>query len=223
MPSGPSTSTNSGLRLSVAPSASHKDIFVVRVDGSVDTVTADELDSVIGSLVRQRRTRLVIDLAGAHYISSAGWGIFISRLREVREDGGDLKLARMTSSVRDVYDLLELDGVLRHFDLLDTAESHFNGGKAQERAAVKPNRAVHPPAPATAPPPVAASSLEDALRQLIVEDPFYSLKELQGRLAEIGFPRTSRWTTWRALWSMRLALKSQRFRYYRRQMHGTTR
>jgi anti-anti-sigma factor len=183
----------------VAPSSANKEIFVVRVDGSVDTLTADELDNVIGTLVRQRRSRLVIDLAGANYISSAGWGIFISRLRVVRESGGDLKLARMTAPVRDVYDLLELDGVLSHFDRLDTAESQFGDGNGHSRTAESRPRAVaHTHAPA-APVSSAPASLQDT---------------------ETGHARTGRFAILRALWGIGLAFRHQRFRYYRRQMRG---
>jgi len=221
MQTGSRTTPQHGIRLSVAPSAAHKDVFVVRVDGSVDTLTADELDNVIGALVRQRRTRLVIDLAGAQYISSAGWGIFISRLREAREDGGDLKLARMTAPVRDVYDLLELDSVLRHFDRLDIAESHFNGGNGHDHAAAPRLRTMSESAAPDITSPFAPSSREDALRQLIVEDPFYTIGEMQRRLVDTGFPRTGRWSILHALWTLGLAFRRQRFRYYRRQMHGS--
>lgn len=212
-------SPQSGLRVSVAPSAAHKEVFVVRVDGSVDTLTADDLDNVISTLVRQKRTRLVIDLAGAHYISSAGWGIFISRLRETREGGGDLKLARMTAPVRDVYDLLELDGVLRHFDRLDLAESHFNGGNGHEHNIASLPTAVSK-ASDSAIRVAAPASMGDALRQLVVEDPFYTIGELRSRLRDTGYPNAGRWTILRALWSMGLTFRNQRFRYYRRQMHG---
>lgn len=213
-----STSQQNSLRLSVAPSAAHKDVFVVRVDGSVDTLTADDLDNVISTLVRQKRTRLVIDLAGTQYISSAGWGIFISRLREAREDGGDLKLARMTAPVRDVYDLLELDGVIRHFDRLDMAESQFNGGNGQEAPASPRLSAIQQAAPTDTSRAVPSASLDDALRRIVVEDPFYSLGEIRSRLSETGYPGLGRIATLRALWSLGLALRHQRFRYYRRQM-----
>jgi anti-anti-sigma factor len=216
-----STAPQIGLRVSVAPSAAHKDVFVVRVDGSVDTLTADDLDNVISTLVRQKRSRLVIDLAGAQYISSAGWGIFISRLRETREDGGDLKLARMTAPVRDVYDLLELDGVLRHFDRLDLAESHFNSGNGHERTITMLPGTVSKSSPASMDRTVAPASIEDALRQLVIEDPFYTVGELRGRLVEIGFPNAGRWLILRSLWSLGLIFRHQRFRYYRRQMHGS--
>ena len=218
--SGTPTTRDNGIRLSVAPSSANKEIFVVRVDGSVDTLTADELDHVIGTLVRQKRSQLVIDLAGANYISSAGWGIFISRLREVRQSGGDLKLARMTAPVRDVYDLLELDGVLSHFDRLDTAESHFNDGNGHSSAAAARPRAAMPAPSAPAIDSSTPALLEDVLRQLILEDPFYTIGEICARLGETGHSNAGRWTIWRALWGLGLAFRHQRFRYYRRQMRG---
>nr|HID60195.1 STAS domain-containing protein [Desulfobacterales bacterium] len=33
---------------------------------------------------------IIIDLAGVDYISSAGWGIFISSIREIRANNGDI-------------------------------------------------------------------------------------------------------------------------------------
>jgi anti-sigma B factor antagonist len=241
--------TSGGIRLSVSPGTTNKGVFIVRVDGSVDTLTAEELDHVIGALVRQRRTQLVIDLAGTHYVSSAGWGIFISRLREVREGGGDLKLARMTDSVRDVYDLLELQSVLHHFERLDTAEAEFNGSTALtasgSTALTASGSTALTASGSTAPiasegrrtqssatpnavrektdlPCSSPSTLDDALRHLVVEDPFYSLGELQKRLAEIGPFKIGRWGIWWALRGLGLGFRHQRFRYYRRQMHGPT-
>jgi anti-anti-sigma factor len=220
MQTGTPTSRESALRVSVAPSSADQSVFIVRVDGQIDTLTADELDRVIGTLVRQKRTRLVVDLAGAQYISSAGWGIFISRLRETREDGGDLKLARMTAPVRDVYDLLELDGVLAHFDRLDMAETHFNGGNGGHQSAPPRIRAIADSQGTTVTSSLATASLEDALRQLILEDPFYTVGEMRERLTETGHSAHGRWAILRALWSLALVFRHQRFRYYRRQMHG---
>ncbi len=208
------------IRLSVSPSSTKKDVFILRVDGSVDTLTADELDVVIGTLVGQDRKRLVIDLGGATYVSSAGWGIFISRLREVREGGGDLKLARMVPVVRDVYDLLELDGVLLHFDHIDAAEAHFNGGNGHARVPTVAARPVLVETLATDDVPHPPETTEMALRSLILEDPFYSIGELQLRLAETSGRQLGRWVILGMLWRSGFLLRSRRFRYFRSQQQG---
>jgi len=67
----------------------------------------------------------VIDLAGVDYISSAGWGIFISHIKDVRSRGGDIKLANMIPNVKEIYELLEFDNVLKAYDSTDTARRDF--------------------------------------------------------------------------------------------------
>jgi len=219
------TDVNSGrLRVSLTASGDSADIHVVRLDGAVDTMTAPEVDTVIASLVSQRRLRILVDLAGVGYISSAGWGVFVSRLREIREGGGDLKLARMTPDVREIYNLLEFEGVLPHFDQLELARAAFNGGNGH--SAPRPSTLVAPiPAPSRPqtglpPNPLGISLLDAAVMQLVLEDPFYSLVEIKARLAELGHRGVGYWTVWTIMRRHRLLSRRRRFRYYRRHQSG---
>jgi anti-anti-sigma factor len=215
---------NGRLRVSLTAAGDTADIHIVRLDGAVDTITAPEVDTVIASLVSQRRLRIVLDLAGVGYISSAGWGVFISRLREIREGGGDLKLARMTADVREIYDLLEFGGVLPHFDQLESARAAFNGGNghsgSRSSAAV-----VAGPVPLRQPAkpslnPLGIPQLDAAVLQLVLEDPFYSLAEIKARLAELGHRSAGYWTVWTILRRHSLLSRRRRFRYFRRHQSG---
>ena len=60
-----------------------------------------------------------------NYISSAGWGIFISEIKEIRENGGDLKLAAMIGDVYEVFELLEFQTILESFDTVEEAVKSF--------------------------------------------------------------------------------------------------
>ncbi|RKX28456.1 MAG: hypothetical protein DRP47_04260 [Candidatus Zixiibacteriota bacterium] len=100
----------------------------VRVDGVIDTITAGELESVIDSLLKRKRYHILIDLAGVDYISSAGWGIFISHIKDVRDNKGDIKLANMIPNVHEIYELLEFDKVLRAYNSSDDARHDFGNG-----------------------------------------------------------------------------------------------
>jgi anti-sigma B factor antagonist len=104
------------------------EIAVVRVDGVIDTMTAHELEKVANSLLAQKRYKIVVDLGGVDYISSAGWGIFISNIREIRLNNGDIKLARMIPNVYEIFELLEFDSILRAFDNIEKAKGDFVGG-----------------------------------------------------------------------------------------------
>jgi anti-sigma B factor antagonist len=215
--------TAQSLHISVAADDGAESVHVVRCDGPIDTLTSGDLDHVIGALMHQGRRRLVIDLAGAWYVSSAGWGVFVSRLREARSGGGDITLARMVPTVHEVYDLLEFDGLLRHFDGLDQARRHFGSGAASP--GTQPPKGPRVEA-RTMPPSVIAAdagsgALDDALLRLVREDPFYSLGELRTRLAGMGHPGVGRWRIMRALWQLSLLSRRRRFAFYRREAAGS--
>ncbi len=212
------------LKVSLTAAGTPSDVYVVRLDGAVDTLTSSEVDTVLASLITQKRLRIVLDLAGVGYISSAGWGVFISRLREIREGGGDLKLARMTPDVREIYSLLEFEGVLSHFDRLDSAQAAFNGGNGHSHEAVAlASAAPAAPAHSTAKPftsPLGIPLLDAAVLQLVLEDPFYSLVEIRARLGQLGHGPVGYWTIWNILRAHKLLSRRRRFQYFRRHQVG---
>ncbi len=99
-------------------------------------MTASELEEVLDSLLQRARFRLVIDLAGVDYISSAGWGIFIAHIRDVRAHDGDIKLVNLLPDVLEVFRLLEFDNVLTVHTSVDDALREFGhspeGSKKKE-------------------------------------------------------------------------------------------
>ena len=101
------------------------EVSVISVRGFVDTTTSGELEESLKRLLRQSQFNIVVDLGGVNYISSAGWGIFISEIKEIRENGGDLKLASMIGEVYEVFELLEFQTILESFDSVDDAVTSF--------------------------------------------------------------------------------------------------
>jgi anti-anti-sigma factor len=100
-------------------------VSILRVSGYVDTTTSPDLERRLQALLREKRYHVVVDLARVEYISSAGWGIFISEIREIREHGGDLRLAGMAPDVKEVFDLLEFENILQAHTDADLAVASF--------------------------------------------------------------------------------------------------
>jgi anti-sigma B factor antagonist len=100
-------------------------IAVVRVTGYVDTTTSHELEKKINSILERRIYNIVVDLSGVDYLSSAGWGIFIGEIREMREQGGDLKLSGMSPDVYEVFELLEFQNILEAYKTAEEAVERF--------------------------------------------------------------------------------------------------
>jgi len=114
----------------------NSDVSVISVSGYIDTTTSGELEESLKRLLKQGQFNIVVDLGGVNYISSAGWGIFISEIKEIRENGGDLKLAAMIGDVYEVFELLEFQTILEAFDSVPEAVGSF-GSPAPEKSRTK--------------------------------------------------------------------------------------
>jgi anti-anti-sigma factor len=114
-----------GIDVYVEEAPQNRGVSILRVSGYVDTTTSPDLERRLQALLREKRFHVVVDLARVEYISSAGWGIFISEIREIREHGGDLKLSGMAADVREVFDLLEFENILQAYTDSDLAVASF--------------------------------------------------------------------------------------------------
>lgn len=172
-----------GIDVYVEEAPQNRGVSILRVSGYVDTTTSPELERRLQALLREKRYHIVVDLARVEYISSAGWGIFISEIREIREKGGDLKLAGMIPDVREVFDLLEFENILQSYPDADLAAASFG-------PIVPADSPAGPPAPAAAPGDPAPTtqrseavlSDEDLIREIARQHPEYGLMRIQKEL-----------------------------------------
>lgn len=116
-----------GIVVSVSTGSRENGVSLLKVSGYLDTTTASELENALYGLIEKQEIKIVIDLSGVNYISSAGWGIFIGEIKEVRHKGGDIKLSGMTGDVYEVFQLLEFNSILEAYETADEAISSFDG------------------------------------------------------------------------------------------------
>lgn len=100
-------------------------ISLITLKGAIETTNASGLEDTLRRIIGDRCFRIVVDLSGVNYISSAGWGIFISEIKRIRRNGGDIKLAAMTPEVREVFELLEFNSILKPFNVTADAIREF--------------------------------------------------------------------------------------------------
>jgi anti-sigma B factor antagonist len=111
-----------GLIVSIADKGPIK---VVQCKGYIDTTTSALLENTMGDLLAAKNYKIVIDLSGVDYISSAGWGIFISEIKNIRKNKGDLKLVSMKPEVMEIFELLDFTNILEYYKSLDEAIKKF--------------------------------------------------------------------------------------------------
>jgi anti-sigma B factor antagonist len=184
-----------GIQLSVKQAGVDNNISIIKVGGYIDTTTSAELEHSLDQLLNDQKNKIIIDLKDVDYISSAGWGIFISEIKGIREKGGDLKLVGMISDVYEVFELLEFHYILKAFETIEEAVVDFDKGRtiAETNApspAPQPKMSVSSPAPKPASKTQVAEAnkreqylgkmvsgeaedkgVEEKIQQLIIENP----------------------------------------------------
>ncbi len=89
---------------------------ILEVRGELDAHTASQLEDALKVVLDQNRNRIIVNCAQLEYIASAGLGVFMAYIEDVRTLGGDIKLTNMNPRVYNVFDLL---GFPTLYDILD--------------------------------------------------------------------------------------------------------
>lgn len=98
---------------------------VLAVAGKIDARTMGEFEGGIREVMDAGHHNLVVDFAEVPFISSAGLGILMSVIEEIRDGGGDLVLARAQPEVYRIFDMLEFTTLFKFFDSVDEAVAAF--------------------------------------------------------------------------------------------------
>lgn len=79
---------------------------VLELIGELDAHTASQLEKALKRLINQEKHNIIVNCEELEYIASAGLGVFMAYIEDVRSLGGDIKLSNMNPKVYNVFDLL---------------------------------------------------------------------------------------------------------------------
>jgi anti-sigma B factor antagonist len=103
------------------------DLSIVALEGFVDAHTAPQFEDAIQKAVDSGSLRIVVDCEKLNYISSAGLGVFMSFIEEVRDRGGDIKICGLTPKVKHTFEILGFQDIFEMLDDQQTALRRFGG------------------------------------------------------------------------------------------------
>jgi anti-sigma B factor antagonist len=86
-----------------------KDVVVansIGLEGYLDAHTAPDLEMAIRESISSGTNNILIDFEKLDYISSAGFGVFMEFIEEVRNSGGDIKMTGMSPKIHNLFELL---------------------------------------------------------------------------------------------------------------------
>ena len=95
-----------------------EEVVLVRIVGDVDGSTAPEAQNQIMPLV-QPGSRILLDMSGVPYMSSAGLRMLLSTYRQVANQDGRIALTGLAEELKDT---MEVTGFLKFFTSCETVD-----------------------------------------------------------------------------------------------------
>jgi anti-sigma B factor antagonist len=82
--------------------------FTVKLTGSLDTVTAPDLERQLAPVLAGGAKLVVFDLAQLKFISSAGLRVFSSARKTLKERGGQAGFIHMQPQIAEVFEIMKM-------------------------------------------------------------------------------------------------------------------
>jgi len=102
------------------------DVSILRLKGFLDAHTAPKFEQAIQQLLTERRYKIIVSMSDLSYISSAGLGVFMGFIEEIRDNNGDIKLSNLPDKVYKVFDLLGFPALYQIFKEENEAANKYH-------------------------------------------------------------------------------------------------
>ena len=107
-------------------SAHYKHCDLVKISGRVDSSTAPQMSEVLGKITDGGRFKIVIDLSGVQFLSSAGLRVLISTQKNCkRYNRGEVVLAAVPANILSVFDLAGFTTIFKIYNDVISAVGIF--------------------------------------------------------------------------------------------------
>ncbi|MHB0915352.1 MAG: STAS domain-containing protein [Thermoleophilia bacterium] len=99
-------------------------IAVITVAGELDLYTAPRLKEKLLSAIEDDQLKIVINMAGVHFIDSSALGVLIGGVKRLKPKDGHLALVSVDENVNWIFQITGLNSV---FDIYQTREEALAG------------------------------------------------------------------------------------------------
>ncbi len=107
-------------------SATEDDFAVIKLDGAVDAHTAPQFEEAMQKVIDGGQNNIVVDCEKLTYISSAGLGVFMGFVEEVREADGDIKICGLSEKVKQPFEILGFESLFHFCSDVESAKEKFS-------------------------------------------------------------------------------------------------
>lgn len=80
--------------------------MVVSPHGFINAHTVRQFEEALNGAMEEGYDKILINGSGLAYIASAGLGVIMGLIEDVRAKGGDIRLAELNDTVRNIFEVL---------------------------------------------------------------------------------------------------------------------
>lgn len=133
-------------------------LLIIYLNGYIDTTTINKFKEVFEDIKDTNAQEVYFDFSKVDYVSSSGWGTFISNSIKLREKGIKVVAGNMRDSVKKIYDLMDL----KRFIIYEERVLEFKEEEKKEEI----KEEIEP-------------KIKPLIKNLIVENPFLEEEEIK--------------------------------------------
>jgi len=101
------------------------EVLTMNVVGDVDASSSIELDTALQAAIESKEEKILVDCTNLNYISSAGLGVFMSYIQDIKANDIKMVICGLNEKVFNVFEILGLHQLLTIKTTKEEAKSHL--------------------------------------------------------------------------------------------------
>lgn len=100
------------MNITIDKNQNDKDV-VVKVAGEIDAFTAPQLREELAALADGNRKTITVNLQDVTYLDSTGLGVFVGLFKQMKNNGGELRLTELSDRLQRLFEITGLSHVMQ--------------------------------------------------------------------------------------------------------------
>jgi len=101
-------------------------VYTVRLTGSIDGETYQELDETLKELMDEKTKAVMLDMGGVNYVSSIGIRVIVSVQKALKEKDVTFAMINLQPQIKKVFDVLKILPMFDIFEDMPEADKYID-------------------------------------------------------------------------------------------------
>ena len=102
------------------------EILMMNIVGDVDASSSIELDTALQAAIDSKEGRILVNCTNLNYISSAGLGVFMSYIQDIKANDIKMVICGLNEKVYNVFEILGLHQLLTIKTTIEEAKEYLS-------------------------------------------------------------------------------------------------